>query len=388
MEDTVFISTDELQELINALSVQIIDTGMDHKQAYLDSHIPGAIFFNITEIRSKTSNLSIGFPSLEEFREYMIALGIKNDGGVKVVYDRNIILTGRTWYLLRHFGVANVRILNGGLSKWLAEGRSVERGEPVESKQIGSFRLSDYKFTENYNYIALYPEVKKISEEIHSGRTNAKIWDLRAKETFDAGTVDSAINYSWDLFLNPDKTVKPPEEVKKICKKEIGRGRIIVTCMKGIAACFGLALLTYCGHKDRKIYTGSYEEWSSASTLSNSMNLTMESLSLKQNISNLEYTLLDANKSIREDKKHVESTRFELVGIESSISLLVKDTPKLFFPQICELLKDLQLEMKNQADYNDYLEKQLTELQKESSFIGERVIDFNTKTKILEDIIG
>lgn len=316
MDQLVFISTAELQDLIDSNNVDIIDTGMDHKQAYLNSHIPDSVYFNVTEIRSKTSNLSIGFPSLEEFREYMIELGLKNNKKVKVVYDRNMILSGRAWYLLKHYGVADVRILNGGLTKWVSEGRPVVSGEKKESEQpkkteeikepkeseknkepervkehqepkeheeakveeapkdSGQLKEprehtttdqstdeNDFNFTEDNNYLILYPEVKLISEEIQSGRTNVKIWDPRPKDVFEKGTVNSAINIPWVEFMNPDNTVKSQEEVREIFDKKLGDGPVIVTCMKGVAASFGLALLAYCGYKDRRLYAGSYEEW-------------------------------------------------------------------------------------------------------------------------------
>lgn len=260
----MFISTDELQNLLNSNSVQIIHSGRDHKQEYISCHIPKAIPFNFAEIIDNTSRLSYGFPSLEIFRRHMIALGIKNDGGLKVVYDANMILSGRAWYMLKHFGVSNVRILNGALTKWAAEGKPVESGEFIAGNPESNYNENDFNFTENENcnFIALYSEVKRISEEIKSGQNNAKLWDNRPKENFDEGTVDGSINIPWTEFVNPDLTVKTPEEVKEIVTRILGDGPIVVTCTRGVAACFGLALLDYCGLPNRKVYAGSYEEWS------------------------------------------------------------------------------------------------------------------------------
>jgi len=52
------------------------------------------------------------------------------------------------------------------------------------------------------------------------------------------------------------------------------------------------------------------------------------------------------------------------------------------------MFKDFQQEVKNQFDANEYFQKQLTELRKESSIIHQKIIASNTKSKILEDAVG
>lgn len=266
MESQLFISTAELQNLLESGPVQIIDSGMDHKELYLEKHIPNAIFFNITEIKSKTSDLTIDFPSQEEFTKYMIELGVKNNGTPTVVYyQQGMALSGRAWYLLKHYGMADVRILDGGLSKWVAEGRPVENGERIQ-EQV--FDENDFKYHEANNLRVLYDEVDKLSGEIESGTNNSKIWDCRGAEYFFEGTVKAAVNLPFDLFFNPDFTVKSKDEVKEIIKTQLGDVPVVVTCTKGVLACSGLALLEYCGHNERKIYTGSFEEWAKMKIIS------------------------------------------------------------------------------------------------------------------------
>ena len=114
----------------------------------------------------------------------------------------------------------------------------------------------------------------------------------------------------------------------------------------------------------------------------------METANVKQNISSLENSIADTQKVLRESKNLAENTRSEIVGMETSVSLLTDDTPKAFFPQISEMFKDFQQEVRNQMDANEYFQKQLTELKKESSVIHQKIIASNTKSKILEDSVG
>jgi thiosulfate/3-mercaptopyruvate sulfurtransferase len=261
MDHPVFITTQELQELIDAKAVQILDSGMDHKYYYLENHIPEAIYFDICEIKSKTSTLSTDFPSLGEFGQFMIQRGIRCSGVRTVIYDQNgVVMSGRCWFMMRYFGVVDAMILNGGLVKWMAEGRPVEGGERMVLQDLGE---DDFNFHETHykRYRVLYPEVNKLSEEIEGGRTDTTLWDCRPTEVYEEGTIRTARNLPLWNFLNPDKTVKSKEQVFEIIKSRVASNNIIVSCMKGVVACFGFAMLTHSEYPTRRIYTGSYEEW-------------------------------------------------------------------------------------------------------------------------------
>ena len=68
------------------------------------------------------------FPSAEQFGRDVGGLGIGNDDTV-VLYDSGgWVAAPRAWWMFLSFGHTNVRILNGGLKKWVAEGRKVEKG--------------------------------------------------------------------------------------------------------------------------------------------------------------------------------------------------------------------------------------------------------------------
>ena len=114
----------------------------------------------------------------------------------------------------------------------------------------------------------------------------------------------------------------------------------------------------------------------------------MESSNIKQNISNLETLIGDVQKCLRDSKSLAENARSEIVSMESNVCLLTDDTPKAFVPQINEVYKDFHQEVKHQIDINDYFQKQLTELKKESSILHQRIIGCGTKSNILEESVG
>ena len=102
----------------------------DPKKEFLAHRIPGAKFFDIEECVDKSSPYEHMLPKTEDFSNYVRSLGLKNDSHV-VVYDNNnggLFSAPRVWWMLRAFGHDRVSILDGGFTKWCAEGYPVEYG--------------------------------------------------------------------------------------------------------------------------------------------------------------------------------------------------------------------------------------------------------------------
>ena len=117
--------------------------GRDAKAEYLKEHIPGALFFDINDIADEKSPLPHMLPSTTKFASRMKKMGI-GDGMDIVAYDsEGLYSAARVWWMFRAMGHKSVRVLNGGLKKWKAEGRSLEDGEPP--------RRTERHFTPTFN---------------------------------------------------------------------------------------------------------------------------------------------------------------------------------------------------------------------------------------------
>ena len=93
---------------------------------YRQSHIPGALFFDIDECSDKSSEHEHMLPPAEVFENYVSRLGINNQTHV-VVYDNNatfgLFSAQRVWWMFRAFGHNLVSVLDGGFPKWISENR-------------------------------------------------------------------------------------------------------------------------------------------------------------------------------------------------------------------------------------------------------------------------
>lgn len=118
------------------------------------------------------------------------------------------------------------------------------------------------------------------------------------------------------------------------------------------------------------------------------MEETKDLSSVKQSINQVENDILILQSNLRDYKKQVETTRAEIVAMESKISLSTDDTPKSISPQIDELMSDLRLEIQNQKDQNEHFQKQITGLKKEKAVLKQHIVAGNSKSQILEESVG
>src|SRR5436190_13474590 len=129
------VSTEWLAARLGQANVKVVDATFKMpgvlplpKDDFLAKHIPGAVFFDVDAVSDHSNPLPHMFPSAGQFGRDLGALGIGNDDTV-VVYDSGgWVAAPRAWWMFLSFG-KDVRILNGGLKKWVAEERKVESGQ-------------------------------------------------------------------------------------------------------------------------------------------------------------------------------------------------------------------------------------------------------------------
>src|SRR3982751_1593826 len=139
--DDPLVSTDWLAAHIDDPKVRIVDASYKMpgvlplpSDDYVRAHIPGAVFFNVNTIADPDDPRPHMFPSEKQFARDVSALGISS-GDTVVTYDSGgWVAAPRAWWMFLSFGHSNVKVLDGGLKKWVAEARAVESGLPATVK--------------------------------------------------------------------------------------------------------------------------------------------------------------------------------------------------------------------------------------------------------------
>ncbi|MCA8867295.1 MAG: 3-mercaptopyruvate sulfurtransferase [Rhodobacteraceae bacterium] len=263
------VSTEWLASHIASPDIRVIDAswylpqaGRSPKAEYEAAHILNARFFDIDEISDSQSDLPHMAPPAEKFISRMRAMGI-GDGHQVVVYDSaGICSSARVWWLFHLFGKTDTAVLDGGLPKWLAEGREVEDMPPI---------LRDRHITVRRNAL-LVKDVTQVAAA--SKLKEAQILDARSEGRFNgtepepreglrAGHIPNSINLPYSRLLNDDGTMKSTDELAAIMAESNVdmKSPVITTCGSGVTAAIINLALERLGHKQHALYDGSWAEW-------------------------------------------------------------------------------------------------------------------------------
>ena len=263
------VSTDWLAAHMKDPDLRILDASTylpgvdrDGRTEYDAVHIPGARFFDIDDVSDGRSDLPHMVPPIEKFMSRVRAMGV-GDGHQIVVYDGSgLFSAARVWWLFRLMGQNNIAVLDGGLPKWIAEGREVEDLAPVIRDRHMTVRFQNQ----------MVRDVTQVSSASKLG--TSQIVDARAaarfrgeapepREGLRAGHIPNSRNVPFTDLLNDDKTMKTPDQTRAIFESAGVdlKKPIITTCGSGVtAAVLGLALERM-GYDMWSLYDGSWAEW-------------------------------------------------------------------------------------------------------------------------------
>ena len=227
---------------------------------YALRHIPGAQFFDIDDISDSTSTLPHMVPPVEKFVSRMQALGIGNNDQIVVYDSAGLYSAARVWWLFRLMGLPQIAVLDGGLPKWLAEGREVESVIRPTFPSHLTAQLND-------QYLKNLESVQSGSAQIVDARGAARFLG-EEKETRPGvrqGHIPGSKNVPYKAMLEVDGTMKPAAGIKSAFEKaEVDLTRPIVnTCGSGVTAAILSLGLARIGHNDNALYDGSWAEWGS-----------------------------------------------------------------------------------------------------------------------------
>ena len=263
----LFWSTERVAAKLHDPKVRIVDCRFsfdaEARTEYLHAHLPGAVHLDWSRDLAAPPPAS-GHPKymLQEpadFAETMARVGIGNDTFV-IGYDaEGGHHAARLWLALRRYGHDAMAVMEGGLQKWLREGRPTEPGEVA---------LKPATFKPRPR-----PGVVASKDEVLDAVRTADPWlldvrrdseytgaELRAKH---GGHVPGAVNVLWSDALRKDWMLKDPDELEQLyIDAGFGPETATVTyCQAGVRAAFTHLVLTALGHDNVRTYDGSWEEW-------------------------------------------------------------------------------------------------------------------------------
>jgi thiosulfate/3-mercaptopyruvate sulfurtransferase len=264
------VSTEWLAGALGAPDLMLFDATkylpnepFDGLTKYREAHIPGARFFDIDVVADPDTTLPHMAPTAGRFARLMGEMGISNTTRVIFYDQKGLQSSARGWWLMKLFGHEKAAVLDGGLPKWLAEGRATESGDAKPAAPCS--------YTPDFcaDLVKGIGDVKRI---IAGG--SALILDARAKGRFDgtapeprpglpSGHMPGAKSVPFNELLNADFTMKDAAALRArfAAAGADGSKPIVTSCGTGVTACILALGLKQAGLGDAAIYDGSWTEW-------------------------------------------------------------------------------------------------------------------------------
>lgn len=263
------VSTQWLADRMAAPDIRVVDgswylptEGRDPKAEYAERHIHDAVFFDIDAISDDTTDLPHMLPSPETFSSRASALGL-GDGVRVVAYDGgNMMAAARVWWMFRAFGHEDVAVLDGGLAKWLAEGRPVDDEPVIPRERRLTARMNSLLVRDRRQMLANVDGGREQTVDARSaGRFAGEEPEIRPGVR--GGHIPGSRNLPYSSLLNDDATVRSDDAIRAaFADVGVDPARpVAATCGSGISACFLALALNLIGAREVAVYDGSWTEW-------------------------------------------------------------------------------------------------------------------------------
>jgi thiosulfate/3-mercaptopyruvate sulfurtransferase len=240
-----------------------VDAG---ERAHRAGHIAGAQFMHMDRDLSGAKTGVNGrhpLPRIADIVATFSRAGI-DDSKQVIAYDQNNgMWAARLWWLLQWLGHPAAAVLDGGLDRWIAKGRSLTAEGP---------RVQPATF------VAGLPtptaSAKEIVEHLHDGALT--VIDARAPERYRgdvepidpvAGHIPGAVNRPYNANLSAQGTFKPALQLRAefdALLDEAPPESVVHQCGSGVTACHNVLAMTVAGLPGSRLYPGSWSEWIAA----------------------------------------------------------------------------------------------------------------------------
>lgn len=213
------VSTDWLEKNLSNPNVRVLEVSVDPGQ-FEKGHIQGT--HNISWHHDLVDPVRRDIVSRNNLQTLLQTAGINKDSTIILYGDNNNWFAAWGAWVFDVYGVKNVKLLDGGRQKWLAEGRPLS--VKVASHRKGNIEVGEAN-SELRAYLSDVVAVAKVE------KPNTQLIDIRSVDEYNgkifapagvselavrAGHIPHAVNVPWGQAVAADGTFKSKEELQKV----------------------------------------------------------------------------------------------------------------------------------------------------------------------------
>jgi thiosulfate/3-mercaptopyruvate sulfurtransferase len=256
----VLVDSEWIEENWDAPSVRVLEIGGDGAD-FEEGHLPGAAFLAAASLTNPDDAVGSQIATGAQLSAALGELGVTREHTV-VLYDRSgNLFAARAYWVLKYYQHPDVRIYNGGASKWTADARALTTGAVEHAATDYLAGAADPEIRTTWQYVMDHTDDPSTlmcdarSPDEHLGR------DVRAER---GGHIPGAVNLEWSVALNADGTFKNPNDLARLYE---GAGftrdkQIITYCQSGVRGAHTWFVLSeLLGYPDVRNYDGSWLEY-------------------------------------------------------------------------------------------------------------------------------
>ena len=262
------VDADWVQAHLNDPKIRLVEVDVDTK-AYDSGHIPGAVAFNWQkELQDQVVRAPV---DADQLASLLSNAGISNDTTIVVYGDNNNWFAAWALWILKYYGHDDVRILDGGRAKWLADKREI-------TTQVPHYSATTYIVKGTNDSIRVFRD--QVLKEL--GGSNLALVDVRSPGEYSGellapanlpqegaqrgGHIPGAANIPWSQAVREDGTFKSADELRALygSKSVTPDKEVIAYCRIGERSSHTWFVLSYLlGYNNVRNYDGSWTEWGS-----------------------------------------------------------------------------------------------------------------------------
>ncbi len=255
----MLVTGDWLAQHLNDANVVVLHVSAN-RTAYDAGHIPNARFVGLPELVVTRNGVPNELPEVTALKKVFEAAGVSDRSRVILYGDASVLPATRAYFTLDYLGHGDqAALLDGGLEKWRAEGRTLTKDAPV----VAQGNLTPHLKPE---IVMQMDTVKEIAGKRGEPGTPVLL-DVRPAADYSGekgAHIPTAQNLNWmdSQVSREDQTLKSEPALRALYESAGIKGdRPVVTyCNSGMQASQSYFALKYLGY-DVKMYDGSMSEW-------------------------------------------------------------------------------------------------------------------------------